>query len=99
MKQIYLKKGMVNGVEMTTQDLIKLCLDNPPQGGFNFKAYKERARVESAMDKVQHHILDGDFFALEDRDFENLKHWVDTGGWVRRDPFLLDFIEQFQKVE
>ena len=99
-KNILLKTGTVNGQPMTTKELIKLTLDNPPEGGFTFRDFKERARVENAMDKTElvnpGNSLDA-FFVLEDHDFSKLSGWVAAMKWARRDPFIVEFCTQFEK--
>jgi hypothetical protein len=103
MKSILLKKGIlkINGADITTQELIKVALDEKPEGGFKYKDYKERARVENSMDNIctidngEGELLS--HFDLEDKDFENLTKWVNSAGWGIRDPFVLDFLEQFHK--
>lgn len=100
MEKIFLKSGAVNGSEVSTSELIKIALDAPPEGGFKYRDYQERARVESAMEKTQSEILNGDivqYFELETHDYNNLCKWVDRAQWSRRDPFLVEFVLSFQK--
>lgn len=96
MKSVFVKKGVVNDTEMTTQELIKLCLNNPPSGGFQYKDFKERARVENAMDHLQQ--VEGEeyeCFILEDADYKNLVKWIQAMQWLTRAQFVIDFCEQF----
>jgi hypothetical protein len=100
MQNIYLKKGMVTGQseEYTYPKLIKIVLDYPPDGGFKYSDYKERARVENAMDKIQTDDQ-GEFFQLEDRDAKNLTDWVARTKWNIRDPFIFEFCDMFDKLK
>jgi len=98
MKSIFIKLGKLkNGEDCKTQDLIKIALDTMPPGGFKYKDYKERARVENAMDDIKP-ADEGNsypYFQLEEHDFENLKKWIDLTGYGVRDQFVLDFLQQF----
>lgn len=103
MEKIFCRTGMVGESQVSTQDLIKFCLNNPPEGGsFQYKDYKDRARVENAMDKV---TTDADersgngstdlYFELEDSDYKNLVRYVRDMKWGVRSPFILEFCDQF----
>jgi hypothetical protein len=100
MKPVSLKSGpLIGDLQLSTQYLIKLCLDNPPDGGFKFRDFKERARVENAMDNWKltnpGNSLDK-YFELEDNDYANLVKYVKAMTWLTRSPFVVEFCEQFQ---
>ena len=72
-----------------------LCLNNPPQGGFDIATMRKRSRVldeiETAKEKKKNSI------EIEDADFETLKVCVAAMRWgmIHRD--LLAFSEYIEK--
>jgi hypothetical protein len=103
MQRIEIKKGELgiapNTVEKTTIDLIRDCLNIPPQGGFTLQDYKKRNRIERAIEQQQKDWpTEGmpDFLSLEDNDYETLKHIVKIGPFAIRQPFLTDFVLSFE---
>jgi hypothetical protein len=108
MKTILLKTGLVNGVETSTRELIKLCLNTVPssngvQTGFSFDDLKQRMRIQQAMDKSKSTVLaDGagdleESFELEDADYSNFLRIVAQSRWVVRDKFVYDFLDEYSK--
>jgi hypothetical protein len=93
-KEIYFERGIVSGRETTTEELILLCLNEPPPQGFRYKDYSDRARIEAAMKHVV--SASNPHFILEDNDFNNLKKIVNEMKWATRDSFVVRFVEQFQ---
>ena len=68
----------------TTVDLIKLCLNQPPQGGFNYEDLKNRERIDNALETME----------FEDADFKNLVNYVKAMRWNIRHADILDFINE-----
>jgi hypothetical protein len=98
MRRILLSKGTVRDAEGTTEQLIKSALDQVPEGGFNYKEYKKRARIENAMDKVETDMSGPvRYFELEDNDYYTLRELVRKTPWATRDKFLIDFVSQFEE--
>jgi len=99
MQTVILKTGSFGETELTTQLLIKTVLDSPPQGGFLYRDFKERARVENAMDNIKpaDETNSYPYFELEDRDFDNLAKWSREQKWAIRSPFISDYIDGFDK--
>jgi hypothetical protein len=97
MHTIYLKKAqvMIQGAEreLSTIALIRSALDSPPQDGFTFSDFKKRARVDKAISEAGPAALS---LELEDADFTALKECVHKMRWVIRDPFVVDFVSQFE---
>jgi hypothetical protein len=107
MQKIEIKKGELgiapNTVEKTTIDLIRDCLNIPPQGGFTLQDYKKRNRIERAVETLLREAeisgmtsMEGTFLLLEDNDYETLKHIVKIGPFAIRQPFLTDFVLSFE---
>ena len=99
MKQIPLKKETlkVNGVdtEFSTLALIGNCLDQIPATGLKMNDFKQRKRINDAID-LQQSNGHADILQLEDYDFEVLKKCVAEVGWVVRNNFVYDFLLQFE---
>lgn len=82
----------------TTEELIVTALNHTPKDGFTYKDMKERMAIEEAMKKAKQSDKDGKFFfELEDAQFDYLKNCVNSMKWGSRLPFLMNFLEQFQK--
>jgi len=89
--QIPLKQG---GPPATTVDLIRNCLDLPPQGGFTLQVLRDRDRIEKALDQSKAKIKKE--ITFEDQDWKNLKAIVKQSTWGTRHPDILAFLEEFE---
>lgn len=88
MKTIELSSGLVNGEEMTTRELIKICLDQIPATGFSFTDLKDRMRIQDALNRTANGKLE-----LEDHDYEIFRGLVTASRWNVRDQFVYDFLK------
>lgn len=85
---------MKNGQELTKMsyfDIIKLCLDNPPQGGFSRDDIKKRNRIEEK--------LIGDSAELEHDEFYSLKKICNDMKWITRHTDLESFLDYLDDVK
>ena len=75
--------------EIDYKELIELCLDFVPQGGFSPKDIRNRNRIQDALDKADKIIT------LEDADFENMENIIKESRWMIRHHDLNIFLERF----
>lgn len=102
MKTIELGSGLVNGNEMTTEELIKICLNTIPPTGFSFQDLKDRMRIQKAMENKKVYVSAGEgditgSFELEDADYNNFISLVAASRWNVRDRFVYDFLDKYSK--
>ena len=71
----------------TTLELIKVCLNQQPQGGFSYKDLQDRERIDKAIKKEP--------IKLEDADYKNLQKLVEDMRWTARHEDILDFVNEF----
>lgn len=78
-------------------DLIEVCLDILPQGGFSPSDIRDRNRIQNVIDKRDDDKKDlkKDSLAFEDADWKNLKKIVNTSRWVIRHKDLQKFLDIF----
>ncbi|MCH8060093.1 MAG: hypothetical protein IIA11_06505 [Proteobacteria bacterium] len=93
MKTLELKDTAIKSGDETInyEQLIRSCLDNPPQGGFSMQDMKDRDRIEKAL------VASNGILELEDADVQNLKNLVSQMRWGVRHKDILalcDAIEQ-----
>jgi len=81
-----------NESRLTYGDLIKSCLDNPPDGGFTRDDIRKRDRIETAVDNGKKEI------ELEDADADNLKQIVSQMTWGIRHKDLIDFHDAIENL-
>lgn len=82
----------LNGQMMTYADLVRNCLDQPPQQGFTFDDLRQRSRIEKALDTESEQIK------LEDADATNLKQIVGQMRWGVRHPHILGFADAVEAL-
>jgi hypothetical protein len=76
MKTLENKTIQIKGANPTTySELLQVCLDVPPQGGFTTTEMKARLKVSTALDKANGHI------ELEDADYNKLVELVKDMKW------------------
>lgn len=73
-------------------DLIEVCLDIVPQGGFSPSDIRDRNRIQNVIDKG---IPKEGFLDFEDADWKNLKKIVIASRWVIRHKDLQKFLDIF----
>jgi hypothetical protein len=76
---------------VTTASLLKLCLANPPQGGFDYKEMRARNKIEDAVETVE----PGGTIELEDADHAVAVQCVTAMRWGIRHKDLAKFGELF----
>lgn len=97
MKTIKLKvyKEEIGGkpIFLTTYDMLKTAINNPPQGGFSVEEMRTRIRLMGVLDKHKHlfDIKEGEFndallnieadVDIEDADYTKLKSLFDEMKW------------------
>jgi len=77
----------------TTEDLIRMILNFPVDGGLQFKQFKERERILTQLDKVKDGV-----FEFEDEDVKNLKIIVTSFKWNKYSNDALNFMEEIEKL-
>lgn len=77
--------------KMTYFDLIKMCLDNPPQGGFSRDDIKKRNRIE---EKIK-----GEVAELEHDEFHSLKKICSDMKWRVRSSEIENFFDYLDDVK
>lgn len=80
--------------KMTYFDIIKLCLDSPPQGGFSRDDIKKRNRIE---DKLKGEI--GSTVELEHDEFYSLKKICNDMKWNTRVEDIENFLDYLDDVK
>lgn len=94
MKTFELKDTTIKNTDgfLHYRDLIKMCLDNPPQGGFAMKDMKDRYRIEKLLEGG------GVTLELEDADAVNLKALVTSMRWGARHVDILTFCDAIEDM-
>lgn len=88
MKTFENKTVEIKGAAPTSYaELLKVCLDVPPQGGFTTTEMKSRLRLANALDKANGHI------ELEDSDHSKLMELVKDMKWGVVSQDLIDLEE------
>jgi hypothetical protein len=75
----------------STATLLQVCLNFPPQGGFDLATIRARNKVADAAEKAR----PGDTIALEDADFATAQAAIKQVRWGKPDRYLIQFAEQF----
>ncbi len=78
-------------LKLDYKDLIEICLDVLPQGGFTPSDIRERNRIQNALDKAGKTKVD-----FEDADWDSLKKIVKASRWNIRDKEIFEFLEKFE---
>jgi len=76
---------------VTVATLLKLCLANPPQGGFDYKEMRARNKIEDAIETVE----PGGTIELEDADHAVAVQCVTAMRWGIKHRDLAKFAELF----
>ncbi len=79
------------GKNATAKDLLLLCIDNQPQGGFDLATQRARNRVAAVLEKTE----DGAEIALEDADYATAQDAVKAMRWSGRHADIVKFAELF----
>lgn len=89
LRQVSLKSDQ----EANYKEWFTLALDTMPEGGFTMKDFRERSRIEEALNSNA-----GGVFVLEDYDVTILKRLVNNIKWAIRDPAISEFLEYIDKL-
>jgi len=76
---------------LTYKDLIEICLDVLPQGGFTPEGIRDRNRIQKSLDGAKAGVIN-----IEDADFKNLEKLVKASRWTIRDKELATFLDKFE---
>lgn len=114
MKSVNLKiaKEKVSGRDMyfNTYEILKMAVNNPPQGGLGVEEMGKRLRILSKLEefKADFEIEEKDYsdalltktalFELEDADFEKLKVLFDESKWGVISHFIVELHEEIKKA-
>ena len=85
------KTVSIAGKETTYQELITMCLNNPPEGGFTREEMKSRDRIESQLT-----VHEDGAFHFEDADYTKLIAIIGLMKWAIRDSQLKQFLIEFE---
>lgn len=95
---------------LTTYDLLKTAVNNPPQGGFSVEDMKNRLRLLNVLDKhkSEFDIKDGQFkdemlnieadMDIEDADFTKLKSLFDEMKWGAVSTAILEISDNLAEI-
>lgn len=75
----------------TTASMLMLCLNNPPQGGFDLATMRARNRVADVVEKTP----DGGEIKLEDSDYATAQDSIRGMRWGAAHKDILKFSELF----
>lgn len=75
----------------TYADLLRVCLDMPPPGGFTLELIRKRARVETTIADAK----PGGNMTFEDADFSTAQEAIKLKVWPIRHSALAAFAEAF----
>jgi len=98
-------KTTEDGKMADTRDLIEVCLDIIPQGGFTPRDIRERNRIQIVLDKSKEKKpksemkSSNDILEFEDHDYDNLRVIVGLSRWVSRDKDLQAFLDTFKEID
>ncbi len=77
--------------------LIRLALDNPPEGGFKLSEMKRRLAIDKALEAAEKSEGPRKMLTLEDEQFRCLQECMAGMRWTSRNPALIEFLELFEK--
>lgn len=87
MKRVENKKLTLPGGTENYADLLVLCVNEPPQGGYDVAEMRKRIKIMDVIGEG------GDFFEFEDADFACIKQCVEGMRWNFAHKDILNFIE------
>lgn len=76
----------------TTATMLLVCLNFPPQGGFDLATIRARIKVADIAEKVKPEEM----IVLEDADFATVQAAIKQVRWSKPDRYVLLFAEQFE---
>lgn len=80
-------------VDLKTLDLVKLAVNQAPEGGYTPEEMTKRIRILDVIDSLPENA---EALELEDADFDNLKKWVVQVKWSFVSRFIIAFTAQFK---
>ena len=90
-----IKLVLKEGKDASYRDLILSCLDQiPPGNGLKRKDFRDRDRIEDAMNSAKNGTL-----KFEDNDAENLKRIVDEMQWGIRHRDISKFLDDVEAMK
>lgn len=108
MTEAQAKHGGSPEVKLTYSDLMEICLDIVPQGGFTPKDIRERNRIQESIDEAKKKQKEGvsktekvkePQIELEDSDYKAFLQIVKLSRWTIRNKDLQAFLSLFDKDE
>ncbi len=82
---------LAGGKNATAKDLLLLCIDHQPQGGFDLATQRARNRVAAVLEKT----TEGAEIVLEDADHTTAQEAVKAMRWAGRHADIVKFAELF----
>lgn len=77
---------------LTYTDLLKICLNNPPQGGFSVTEMRQRLKIIDSLETANGKIK------LEDADYVLTSTCVKDFKWAQMHKDILEFIDHVLKA-
>lgn len=87
MKTIENKKISIPGDIKKYSGLITVCVQNPPQGGYDVDEMRKRIKIIDIIEKG------GTALVFEDADFDCLKQCVNSMRWAYMHKEILNFLD------
>lgn len=82
---------MPNGTPASAKDLLLLCIDHQPQGGFDLPTQRARNRIADALEKLEAGVA----ISLEDADYTVAQDAIKGMRWGARHNDIPRFAELF----
>ncbi len=93
MKTVENKRLEIPGNVKSTSDLIKICIQNPPQNGYDVSEMRKRIRVTDVIEKAGNGTLE-----FEDADFECLRQCVKNMRWFVVHKEIIEFVDYISEL-
>lgn len=78
---------------MDYKELMRLCVNNPPQGGYKIDDMRNRIRIVDAIADSKNGKVE-----LEDSDVKVLKECVKSMAWSVLEQGIIDFVDEVEKL-
>lgn len=93
MKTINDKEVQIGKDKINYKELLKICVNTPPQGGYTPEDMKNRVKILSVIDSSNGEMK------FEDAEYNTLKECVNKSRWNVLAPELVEFIEYVGNVK
>lgn len=87
-------KMVDEGIKLDYVCLIKICLNQPPDGGFVYAHFEPRRRIDSVIAEVK----ENNMLEFEDADAKNLKQIVSVAHWLSRHDDIVAFCDDVNNL-